>query len=218
LDEKAVGWGGKYVEHNGDLFYVTEPTTKYEISFAEEQPPTSGSGNYWVDSNGVIYRDVIIDGGASEAWVTDDEYFAAGVKQEITEYLNVLNKVGFCYRWEYQDPTNKTAPVDSNWILVKDTEVTKALADAARAQGTADGKATIFSAKPQIAYQYGDLIIPVTAFQHGTGSNKKTYSVGKIYRCKTEGEHASFNNSHWEEVKYTDDTLAISLDNQIKNF
>ena len=57
---------------------------------------------------------------------------------------------GLTYRWVY---TNGTY----SWVIVEDTDVAKALAAAAQAQDTADGKRRVFVAQPYPPYDVGDL-------------------------------------------------------------
>lgn len=100
---------------------------------------------------------------------------------------------------------SKTGSVYS-WELLKDTDVALALANAAAAQDTADGKRRVFVAQPtnSDAYDVGDLWANAT---YGT-----TYS-NELLRCKTaKAAGAAFDISHWEKAtKYTDDTAVNNL-------
>lgn len=79
------------------------------------------------------------------------------------------------------------------WQLVKDTDVTKALADAADALDTADSKRRVFVSTPQPPYEIGDLWVQ--------GSN------GDIMRCQTSRTSGSYSSYDWVKAsKYTDDT------------
>ena len=97
---------------------------------------------------------------------------------------------------------SKTGSVYS-WELLKDTDVALALANAAAAQDTADGKRRVFVAQPTIsdAYDVGDLWTNAT---YGT-----TYT-NELLRCKTaKSAGVAFDIAHWEKAsKYTDDTAA----------
>lgn len=69
---------------------------------------------------------------------------------------------GYSYRFAYEDLPNDTpnAGVIYSWIRISDTDITKALADAARAQETADGKITTFFQPNQpVAEGVGDFWI-----------------------------------------------------------
>ena len=93
---------------------------------------------------------------------------------------------GFSYRFLKDGYTWK-------WQLVKDTDVTKALADAADALDTADSKRRVFISTPQPPYDIGDLWVQ--------GSN------GDIMRCQTSRTSGSYSSYDWVKAsKYTDDT------------
>ena len=91
-------------------------------------------------------------------------------------FYNTTN--GYSYRFAYENGQYK-------WILIKDSDVQKALADAAKAQDTADQKRRVFVNQPTPPYDIGDL------WANGQ----------KVYRCKiakTSGQ--SFNSADWELV------------------
>ena len=96
---------------------------------------------------------------------------------------------GYCYRWQVQNNAY-------SWQRITDTDVTKALSDAASAQDTADAKRRVFVSTPVPPYDVGDLWV------QGDG--------GDILRCnaqKISGQ--SYAAGDWVKAsKYTDDTLA----------
>lgn len=96
---------------------------------------------------------------------------------------------GYCYRWQVQNNTY-------SWNRITDVDVTKALADAAAAQDTADKKRRVFTATPTTPYDVGDL------WAQGTS--------GELMRCKTaKTSKQSYAAADWEKAsKYTDDTKA----------
>ena len=96
---------------------------------------------------------------------------------------------GYCYRWQVQNNTY-------SWNRITDVDVTKALADAAAAQDTADKKRRVFTATPTTPYDVGDL------WAQGTS--------GELMRCKTaKTSKQSYAATDWEKAsKYTDDTKA----------
>lgn len=96
---------------------------------------------------------------------------------------------GYCYRWQVQNNTY-------SWNRITDVDVTKALADAAAAQDTADKKRRVFTATPTTPYDVGDL------WAQGTS--------GELMRCKTaKTSKQSYAAADWERAsKYTDDTKA----------
>ena len=104
---------------------------------------------------------------------------------------------GFSYRFLKDGYTWK-------WQLVKDTDVTKALADAADALDTADSKRRVFVSTPQPPYDIGDLWVQ--------GSD------GDIMRCHTSRTSGSYSSYDWVKAsKYTDDTaLNIFINGEFK--
>ena len=95
-----------------------------------------------------------------------------------------FSKVGSTYTWE----------------ILKDTDIGKALADAKKAQDTADGKRRVFVAVPKPPYDVGDL------WANATYQN--LYS-NDLLRCKTARAAGALNINDWEKAsKYTDDTKA----------
>lgn len=96
---------------------------------------------------------------------------------------------GYCYRWQVQNNTY-------SWNRITDVDVTKALADAAAAQDTADKKRRVFTTTPVTPYDVGDL------WAQGTS--------GELMRCKTaKTSSQSYLAADWEKAsKYTDDTKA----------
>lgn len=88
------------------------------------------------------------------------------------------------------------------WQVITDSDITKALADAKKAQDTADGKRRVFVTTPSNAsvYDIGDLWVNAT---YGSYKND-------LLRCKTAKQaNAQFSIGHWElATRYTDDTKA----------
>lgn len=103
---------------------------------------------------------------------------------------------GYCYR--YQVANNVYG-----WTRITDVDVTKALADAAKAQDTADHKRRIFVTTPTVPYDVGDL------WTQGSG--------GDVLRCKTaKTASQTYDASDWELAsKYTDDTAVTALSNTV---
>ena len=96
---------------------------------------------------------------------------------------------GHCYRYQLSGSTY-------SWSIITDTDVSKALADAAKAQDTADNKRRVFVTTPVVPYDVGDLWV---------GG-----STGDIKKCKTaKTSSQSYAAADWELAsKYTDDTTA----------
>ena len=117
-------------------------------------------------------------------------------------YFNTLN--GHTFRWAFENNEYK-------WILIEDTDATKALADAAAAQDTADRKRRIFVNQPTDAeaYDVGDLWV------NATYGNTYTNEVLRCQTPKSEGE--AFNINHWVKAsKYTDDSNLTSYKEEVR--
>lgn len=97
---------------------------------------------------------------------------------------------GYCYRWQVVNDLY-------SWKRITDTDVTKALEDASKAQDTADSKRRVFVVTPTIPYDVGDL------WAQGT--------TGELMRCTVSRSTGSYIASDWKKaVKYTDDTTATA--------
>lgn len=107
------------------------------------------------------------------------------------------NKTGFCYRYMNQNGVY-------SWARIQDTDVTKALSDAAKAQGTANAKKRIFVATPKPPYDVGDLWVQG--------------STGDILRCQTQKiDGQAYAEADWVKAsKYTDDTAVTNLSNTVE--
>lgn len=124
-------------------------------------------------------------------WTTDKD------RQTHLGDLYYDNQTGFCYRYMNQNGVY-------SWGRIQDTEVTKALADAANAQTTANAKKRIFITTPKPPYDIGDLWVQ--------GSN------GDIMRCQTPKLNSqAYAASDWVKAsKYTDDTAVTNLSNTVE--
>lgn len=82
-----------------------------------------------------------------------------------------------------------------SWQRITDTEVSKAIADAAKAQTTADSKRRVFLSTPTVPYDSGDLWFDSDSED--------------LLTCVYTKSSGSFNPDDWEKLtKYTDDSLA----------
>lgn len=124
-------------------------------------------------------------------WTTDKD------RQTHLGDLYYDNHTGFCYRYMNQNGVY-------SWGRIQDTEVTKALADAANAQTTANAKKRIFITTPKPPYDIGDLWVQ--------GSN------GDIMRCQTPKlDSQAYAEADWVKAsKYTDDTAVTNLSNTVE--
>lgn len=128
-------------------------------------------------------------------WTTDAER----IKHlgDVFYIVDNEEKGGQAYRWEYVGGAYR-------WSLIEDVELAKALADAAKAQDTADKKRRVFTFQPIPPYDVGDLWTQ--------GPN------GDLMRCNTARESGSFVEGDWGLAsKYTDDSaLSTFLTGQYK--
>ena len=127
----------------------------------------------------------------ASSWTTDKE------KDTHLGDLYYDNKTGKAYRFAKDGNTYK-------WTVITDTDIAKALSDAAKAQETADGKMKVFSAQPIPPYQLGDIWVNATYPTDGS-----TYK-NEVLRCQTaKGAGSQFAIGDWIKAsKYTDDTVA----------
>ncbi len=124
-------------------------------------------------------------------WTTDKD------RQTHLGDLYYDNQTGFCYRYMNQNGVY-------SWGRIQDTEVTKALADAATAQTTANAKKRIFITTPKPPYDVGDLWVQG--------------STGDILRCQTQKiDGQAYAEADWVKAsKYTDDTAVTKLSNTVE--
>lgn len=117
------------------------------------------------------------------------EWISEGTEDVHLGDLFYNTTTGYAYRWMFDG-------ANYSWLRITDTDVTKALADAAAAQDTADSKRRVFYNTPTAPYDLGDLWVQ--------GSS------GDILRCsQAKAEGASYSVSDWVLAsKYTDDTVA----------
>ena len=124
-------------------------------------------------------------------WTTDKD------RQTHLGDLYYDNQTGFCYRYMNQNGVY-------SWGRIQDTEVTKALSDAANAQNTANAKKRIFVTTPTPPYDVGDLWVQG--------------STGDILRCQTPKIYSqTYSEADWVKAsKYTDDTAVTNLSNTVE--
>ena len=124
-------------------------------------------------------------------WDTDDE------KNNHLGDLYYNTESGYCWRWMLLNNVY-------SWQRITDSDVTRALADAAKAQDTADEKRRVFYNEPVPPYDQGDL------WAQG--------SSGDILRCQTARSSGSYTASDWVLAsRYTDDTAALAAQSTASN-
>lgn len=107
------------------------------------------------------------------------------------------NKTGKAYRFAKDGSTYK-------WIIITDTELTKALEDSRQALKDAKSKRRIFGSQPVPPYDVNDMWVNATYPSDGS------IYKNEILKCSTaNAEGEEFNISDWKLAsKYTDDTKA----------
>jgi hypothetical protein len=125
------------------------------------------------------------DNSPAKDWTTTD------LKNNHLGDLYYDTVTGYCYRYQVANNTY-------SWSRITDTDVTKALSDAAAAQDAADSKRRIFVNTPTPPYDVGD--------QWAQGTS------GDILICSTaKASGQSYAASDWTKAsKYTDDTAAAA--------
>lgn len=124
-------------------------------------------------------------------WTTDDD------KKTHLGDLYYDNKTGKAYRFAKEGSTYK-------WIIITDTELTKALEDSRQALKDAKSKRRIFGSQPVPPYDVNDMWVNATYPNDGS-----TYK-NEILKCSTaKAEGEKFDIADWKLAsKYTDDTKA----------
>lgn len=124
-------------------------------------------------------------------WTTDDD------KKTHLGDLYYDNKTGKAYRFAKDGSTYK-------WIIITDTELTKALEDSRQALKDAKSKRRIFGSQPVPPYDVNDMWVNATYPNDGS-----TYK-NEILKCSTaKAEGEKFDIADWKLAsKYTDDTKA----------
>lgn len=144
--------------------------------------------------------------GAIETWFYDgvptlDTEPASGWDTDMMKnHLGDLyydNKTGKAYRFAKDGSTYK-------WIIITDTELTKALEDSRQALKDAKSKRRIFGSQPVPPYDVNDMWVNATYPNDGS-----TYK-NEILKCSTaKAEGEKFDIADWKLAsKYTDDTKA----------
>ena len=125
------------------------------------------------------------------SWKTDND------KKTHLGDLYYDNKTGKAYRFAKDGSTYK-------WIIIKDTELTKAIEDSRQALKDAKSKRRIFGSQPVPPYDVNDMWVNATYPNDGS-----TYK-NEILKCSTaKAEGEKFDIADWKLAsKYTDDTKA----------
>jgi phage-related protein len=165
----------KYTDDSGLNTFIS---AVYDPKIAELQSQIDGQIETWFyDHEPSLQNEPAVN------WTTNEQ------RKDHEGDLFFWKSTGYSYRFLQDGAVWK-------WQIVQDTDISKALAAAEKAQDTADHKRRVFVVTPQPPYDIGDLWV------QGDG--------GDIMRCcVARSESASFSTSDWEKAsKYTDDTRA----------
>lgn len=162
-----------------------------EQSFSEVQNQIDGAiETYFLEPEPTLDNEPAVD------WNTDE------IKAAHVGDLYYSGK-GTAYRFQY------STDAGYYWNAIKDTDITLALANAKKAQDTADSKRKVFVKQPSTndSYEEGDMWANAT--YPATGTPKYSNDLLRAITAKQPGE--AFSIDHWVlSSKYTDDTAAIA--------
>lgn len=173
----------KYTDDSGLNTFIS---AVYDPKIAELQSQIDGQIETW-------YYDYepTLQNEPTSLWTTSTE------REKHLGDLFYWSSKGFAYRFMKDETTWK-------WQLVQDTDITKALAVAEKAQDTADHKRRVFVVTPQPPYDIGDLWVQ--------GDD------GDIMRCRVpKSDSSEYASDDWEKAsKYTDDTRANEVQKELE--
>lgn len=173
----------KYTDDSGLNSFIK---SVYDPKIAELQSQIDGQIETWFyDHEPSLQNEPAVN------WTTNEQ------RKEHEGDLFFWKSTGYSYRFLQDGAVWK-------WQIVQDTDISKALAAAEKAQDTADHKRRVFVVTPQPPYDIGDLWVQ--------GDD------GDIMRCcVARSESASFSASDWEKAsKYTDDTRANEVQKELE--
>jgi phage-related protein len=173
----------KYTDDSGLNTFIS---AVYNPKIAELQNQIDGQIETWYYD----YEPTLQNEPAS-LWTTSTE------REKHLGDLFYWSSNGFAYRFMKDEATWK-------WQLVQDTDITKALAVAEKAQDTADHKRRVFVVTPQPPYDIGDLWVQG--------------ETGDIMRCRVpKSDSSEYAVDDWEKAsKYTDDTRANEVQKELE--
>lgn len=173
----------KYTDDSGLNTFIS---SVYDPKIAELQSQIDGQIETWFyDHEPSLQNEPAVN------WTTNEQ------RKDHEGDLFFWKSTGYSYRFLQDGAVWK-------WQIVHDTDISKALASAEKAQDTADHKRRVFVVTPQPPYDIGDLWVQ--------GDD------GDIMRCcVARSESASFSASDWEKAsKYTDDTRANEVQKELE--
>lgn len=173
----------KYTDDSGLNTFIS---AVYDPKISELQSQIDGQIETWF-----YYHEPSLQNEPAVNWTTNEQ------RKDHEGDLFFWKSTGYSYRFLQDGAVWR-------WQIVQDTDISKALAAAEKAQDTADHKRRVFVVTPQPPYDIGDLWVQ--------GDD------GDIMRCcVARSESASFSASDWEKAsKYTDDTRANEVQKELE--
>lgn len=188
LDNNEIGGILKFVDYDGttkavaDVNEVTQANNKYINATLQDKLT-----DIYNQLDGLVetwFGDVAptLDNAPAKDWTT------AELRENHLGDTYYDNVSGYGYRF------SKTSSGEYKWVEITDSAAVEALAAAAKAQDTADGKRRVFVDTPYPPYDSGDLWVQGAS--------------GDIYVCKTaRTSDETYVSSDWAKAsKYTDDS------------
>lgn len=173
----------KYTDDSGLNSFIK---SVYDPKIAELQSQIDGQIETWFyDHEPSLQNEPAVN------WTTNEQ------RKEHEGDLFFWKSTGYSYRFLQDGAVWK-------WQIVQDTDISKALAAAEKAQDTADHKRRVFVVTPQPPYDIGDLWVQG--------------ETGDIMRCRvSKSNSAAYETSDWEKAsKYTDDTRANEVQKELE--
>jgi len=177
---------------DNDLGYSTDALAQQAYALAQTAKDIAdGVTTTWFYAYGDGVAPTTSDLPSSD-WTTDED------KINHLGDLTYNKDDGKAYRYTYSNNTYA-------WALISDNDISKALADAAKAQDTADHKRRVFMGEPTTPYDIGDLWS-----RNINGSNQ----IWKADVAKTDIE--AYSEADWS-VASTDDNAVVTLESGLNN-
>ena len=173
----------KYTDDSGLNTFIS---AVYDPKIAELQSQIDGQLETWFyDHEPSLQNEPAVN------WTTNEQ------RKDHEGDLFFWKSTGYSYRFLQDGAVWK-------WQIVQDTDISKALAAAEKAQDTADHKRRVFVVTPQPPYDIGDLWVQG--------------ETGDIMRCRVpKSDSSEYAVDDWEKAsKYTDDTRANEVQKELE--
>lgn len=173
----------KYTDDSGLNTFIS---AVYDPKIAELQSQIDGQIETWFyDHEPSLQNEPAVN------WTTNEQ------RKDHEGDLFFWKSTGYSYRFLQDGAVWK-------WQIVQDTDISKALAAAEKAQDTADHKRRVFVVTPQPPYDIGDLWVQG--------------ETGDIMRCRVpKSDSSKYAADDWEKAsKYTDDTRANEVQKELE--